>query len=319
MRKKRSHPESAIRTRHILQAGSGRFAALLFSAIVASSGAGAVHAQGNIRASPDVTIELRQGLLGGASVVAADEDMIVHRPFGIVQLESFGPIPEASEVIALAVDVNGDRLMAFETTTLLAGGVVARPGDVVRYSGGVLYSIEFDASAAGLPSTVATDAVSISGDLLMLSFDTTVDLGVGRDRVVADEDVVSWDGRNLRRALDGSALGIDSALDIDAIHFLGGTPFLASFDTTGEVGGVVFDDEDVLRFNGFFWSMEFDGSATNSAWAAADLDAFFVPEPGFIGMVGAGCGLLVGLNRRRGRTGPNDGRDVRKPEEQWSC
>jgi hypothetical protein len=52
-----------------------------------------------------------------------------------------------------------------------------------------------------------------------------------------------------------------------------------SFDTTGEAGGTVFDDEDVLRFDGTAWTIEFDGSAANSNWAVADLDAVMVPEP----------------------------------------
>lgn len=283
---------------------------MLFSAVVLSSGVGIVHAQGIISASPDVTIDL------GADVVSADEEVIVDNQLGIVSIENIGliPLPRASEMIALSVDVNGDHLIAFETTTLLAGGVVARPGDVVRYNGGVLYSIEFDASAEGLPSTVATDAVSAFENRLILSFDTTVDLGGGL--VVADEDLVSWNGSTIRRILDGSASGIDSALDIDALQYLGGSRFLVSFDTSGEVGGVVFDDEDVLRRDGSTWSMEFDASAANSAWAAADLDAVVVPEPGLLGMVGVGFWLLVGLDRRRRRTWLKDGLGARKPEEQ---
>ena len=129
-------------------------------------------AQEILSVSPDVTIAL------GAGVVASDEDVVVDNQLGIVVLENLGPLPSASEVVALGFDVNGDRLLAFETTTDLAGGVVARKGDVVRFDGAT-YSIEFDASLSGVPSSAAVDAVSLSANGLLLSFDTTVSLPGG--------------------------------------------------------------------------------------------------------------------------------------------
>jgi hypothetical protein len=227
-------------------------------------------AQEIVSTSPDITIDL------GASVIAADEDVAVDNQLGVVIIENLGSLSDASDVTALGLDVNGDRFIAFETTTALSGGVVARPGDVIRYDGAA-YSIEFDASAAGLPNGVATDATSLAAGGLLLSFDTTVDLGSGL--VVADEDLVAWDGSTFSLLLDGSTAGIETALDIDAAQDLGGGAFMISFDTTGQIAGLVFDDEDVLRFDGTTWSMEFDASAASSAWAAADLDAVMVPEP----------------------------------------
>jgi hypothetical protein len=227
-------------------------------------------AQEIVSTSPDITIDL------GASVIAADEDVAVDNQLGVVIIENLGSLSDASDVTALGLDVNGDRFIAFETTTALSGGVVARPGDVIRYDGAA-YSIEFDASAAGLPNGVATDATSLAAGGLLLSFDTTVDLGSGL--VVADEDLVAWDGSTFSLLLDGSTAGVETALDIDAAQDLGGGAFMISFDTTGQIAGLVFDDEDVLRFDGTTWSMEFDASAASSAWAAADLDAVMVPEP----------------------------------------
>ncbi len=52
-----------------------------------------------------------------------------------------------------------------------------------------------------------------------------------------------------------------------------------SFYTSGTVGSVVFADEDVLCFDGTTWSLLYDGSAADSAWHAAELDAVLVPEP----------------------------------------
>jgi hypothetical protein len=253
---------------------------------------GTTVAQEIVSASPDVTIDL------GSGVVAADQDVAVDNQLGIVVIENLGALPEASDVIALGLAANGDRLIAFETTTALPGGLTARPGDVIRYDG-ASYSTEFDASAAGLPSGVATDAVSLSAGGLLLSFDTTVDLSGGL--VASDEDLVEWDGSSFALVFDGSSQGLDTALDIDAAQDVGGGAFLMSFDTTGMVSGIVFDDEDVMRFDGANWSMEFDASAANSAWSAADLDAVMVPEPAFGSLLLFGAVGLAGLARLRRR------------------
>jgi hypothetical protein len=258
-------------------------AGLLLSAIPAT-------AQQIIAASSDITIDL------GASVVTADEDVAVDTQLGIVMLENLGALPGASDVIALGLDVGGDRFIAFDTTTALAGGVVARPGDVVRYDGAA-YSIEFDAAAAGLPSGVATDAISLSANGLLLSFDTTVDLGGGL--VVADEDLVNWNGATFALAMDGSAEGLDSALDVDAAQDLGGGVLVMSFDTAGTIGGIDFADEDVVRFEGAVWSMEFDASVADANWGAADLDAVMVPEPSSGLLLLSGAMGLAGLASRR--------------------
>lgn len=257
---------------------------LLLSAIPAM-------AQEVVSASPDVTIDL------GASVIATDEDVAIDNQLGIVMVEDLGAVPDATDVIALGLAANGDRLFSVETTAALSGGVVARPGDVVRYDGAA-YSIEFDALAAGIPSGVVTDATSLSAGGLLLSFDTTVDLGDGL--VAADEDLVVWDGSAFSLRFDGSAEGLDAALDIDAAQDLGGGVLAMSFDTTGEVGGIVFDDEDVLRFDGANWTVEFDGSVANSNWGAADLDAVMVPEPAVGWMLFAGVAALAGCSARKG-------------------
>ena len=249
-------------------------------------------AQEIVSASPDVTIDL------GAGVVATDQDVAVDNQLGIVMLENLGPLPSSSEVVALGLDVNGDQLLAFDTTTELSGGVVARKGDVVRFDG-VAYSIEFDASLAGVPSSASTDAVSWSTNGLLLSFDTTVSLP--GSLVAADEDLVEWNGSSFGLLLDGSSEGVDSSLDIDAAQDLGAGQFLVSFDTTGSINGLVFADEDVLRFDGASWSLEIDSSALDSAWAAADLDAVTVPEPGMaLGFVAGAVGLMTLRRRRRG-------------------
>jgi hypothetical protein len=247
--------------------------------------AGSAPAQ-DIAVSPNVTIDL------GAGAVVSDEDVAIDDQSGAIVLEDLGTLPRESEVIALGLDVNGDRFIAFETATMLPDGTTARPGDVVRYDG-VGYSIEFDALLAELPAGTATDATSLSKNGLLLSFDTTVDLGGGL--IAADEDLVVWNGSTFVLLFDGLAAGIDPSLDVDAAQDIGGGKFLISLDSAGEIGGIAFDDEDVLRFDGTNWSLEFDASAANASWTGADLDAVMLPEPAVGTMLAIGVIWLCGV------------------------
>lgn len=251
-----------------------------------------VRAQPVVSASPDVTIAL-----GAANVATADEAVAVDNQLGIVALADLGPIPESADVIGYGERLGGATLMSFDTTVALSGRVVARPGDVVAWDGNV-HSIVFDATAEGLPAGVRVDAVSLAADDgLLLSFDTDVSLPGGL--TVADEDLVRWDGRRFALAFDGSAAGVDRALDLDAAQDLGGDHFLISFDTAGSVGPLLFQDEDVLRHADGVWSLEVDGSALDADWQAADLVAVQVPEPGGTVALVGGALLCMGLARQR--------------------
>jgi hypothetical protein len=260
---------------------------LLFAIAQASS----TKAQDFVAASPDISVEL-----GITAQTAADEDVAVDDSLGVVMLQSLGALPDAAEVTAYAGLLDGDHLLAFETTVELPGPVFARRGDVVRYDG-VGYSIEFDASTQGVPEGAVVDAVAESAGLL-LSFDTTVDLG---GIVAADEDLVHWNGSSFSLVFDGSAAGIDGTLDVDAAQHLGGPNWALSFDTSGNVGGVDFGDEDVLAYNGSTWTVIYDGSAQDADWAAADLDAVTLPEPSFPLLMASGLSGLILLQRTRKR------------------
>lgn len=150
------------------------------------------------------------------------------------------------------------------------------------------------------PLTAAT--LASAQQIISASPDVTVDFGAGI--IAADEDVVVNNQlgvvllENLGR-LPSSSEGLDFSLDIDAVQDLGGGAFLVFFDTTGSIGRVVFADEGVLRFNGTSWSLELDSSALAPAWAAADLDALAVPEPGGVLGLVVGCVGLAAVRRRR--------------------
>lgn len=274
--------------------------ALQWIALVASCqiGAGvtwgtAAHALDSVSISPDVTVEL-----DGA--VFADEDVAVDNLLGISVPSLLGKIPEATEVSGYDLLASGDQLFALSTTAELDGPLMVEPRDVIRYDG-IVYALEFDGSSEGIPQGVAVDAVSreAGGDTL-LSFDITVDLGGGL--VAADEDLVRWNGASFALVFDGSLEGIEQGLDLDAAHGAGSGALGLSFDGAGSVGGVDFDDEDVLLFDpsGPTWTLAYDGSALHPALAAADVEAVVVPEPGQLLMLASGIACLLGLARTRG-------------------
>jgi hypothetical protein len=246
-------------------------------------------AQDAISISPDTAI-----VLGVTNQTTADHDVAVDNLVGMAMLTNLGALPPNCDVTAYAVLSIGDRLFACDVSVELPGPVVARRGDVIRFNR-TTYTIELDSRAAGGPSGAVADAVA-GGSSLLLSFDTTVDLG---GVIAEDEDLVRWDGMSWSLAFDASAAGIDPPLDLDAASYLGGSTYAASFDGSGSVGGVSFDDEDVLQYDGQTWTLVFDGSAQDADWAGADLDAVALPEPSEALLLLAGCGLLAALRGRR--------------------
>lgn len=208
-----------------------------------------------------------------------------------------------------AVDVNaydryltgaraGEQLLSLDSAANVGDGVTAEAGDVVRLSG-ASRTLVFDASASGIPNGIITDAAAIhaSSDLL-LSFDTTL---VVSGLTVEDEDLVRFDGGSYSVFFDGSAEGIDFALDLDAADFRSvDGHLLLSFDGSGFVGGVAFEDEDILEFDpgSSSWALSYDGSVEHPGIASADLVA--VPETKALMSLAIGCvALSTGFRTRR--------------------
>jgi hypothetical protein len=248
-------------------------------------------AQNKVHFSPDVTADL--GSVSGS--VVTDEDVALDDNAGTVTLlpaPGVGPIPPNAEVNGYISMAGGDKLVSFDTTIALPGlAGPAEPRDVVRFNAaGGTYSLFFDGSATGVPANSRVDAVALdaSNDLL-LSFDITVSLPILGP--VDDEDVVRFAGGLFSMLFDGSAQGVAPNLDVDAVAEEPTTgDLLLSFDGSGTVGGVIFDDEDVVAFNsaGPSFSMYTDSSLSDATdWPPTDLIA--LPEPGF------GVSMLAGL------------------------
>jgi hypothetical protein len=139
-----------------------------------------------------------------------------------------------------------------------------------------VFSLVFDGSVEGVPDGARIDAVSDADDGgLLLSFDITVALG---GTTFDDADLVHFDaaGPTFSLLFDSAAASVPAALDLDAAHFLFATGgLLMSFDSSGSLGGVSFDDEDVLEYDpgSGIWALSVDTQAFEPGWAGADLDA----------------------------------------------
>ncbi len=215
--------------------------------------------------SPDVS-------LGLPGLTAADEDLVRVPRAGDPELLDLGALPAKADLSGHAVALSGDDLLAFDRTVELPGGVTAGPADVVRFDGAV-FSLAFEGAAEGVPPGAGIDALTVgSGGVLLLSFDTAVLLG---SLVAEDEDLVRFSGRGFALFFDGSAAGVDPALDLDAAHRRTNGALLLSFDSSGRIGPVVFDDEDVLEHVPVTgtWARVLDASTRDPAWREADLDA----------------------------------------------
>ena len=263
-------------------------------------------AQSPVIFSPDITAQY-------GTVVPAlieDDDAAADDAAGAVTIPAylasmFGTLPASAEVAGFELSSSGavGSLLAVDTTVALPGLAAASPAeprDVVRFNPATSsFSVFFDGSANSVPSGVAIDAVATDpSDCLLLSFDTTVSLpGVG---TVDDEDLVRFASGTYTMEFDGSAKGVPVELDLDAAERARGSNLLlVSFDGSGSVGGVAFDDEDVLAFDtvALTWSMYFDGSQSDPTdWPAADLVA--LPEPGSLLSLVFGALALAALRRK---------------------
>jgi hypothetical protein len=212
------------------------------------------------------------------------------------------PIPGNAEVAGLELSTTQPVVLALDVTTQLAGlGAPAEPRDVVSWNPNTsTFSLAFDGSAAGVPANARIDAVSYSpAGALRLSFDTTVLLPIVG--FVDDEDLVEVVAGGFVMVFDGSANGVPANLDLDAASRPSDTSalLLLSFDTSGVIAGIPFDDEDVLVFDPGLatWAMFADSSLSDPVdWPGADLVA--LPEPDAAVSLVAGAVLLAWLSRR---------------------
>ena len=259
--------------------------------------ASAAHAQNPTFLSPDITASL--GTLGPATI--ADDDAAgTVTPVLLTMLGA--AVPSNVEIAGLELSRTQAPALTLDITTPLPGlALPAEPRDVVAWDANTsTFSLLFDGSAAGVPPNVKIDAVSFSPTgALRLSFDTTVTLPIVG--TVDDEDLVEVVAGGFVMVFDGSANGIAPGLDLDAASRPSETSsqLLLSFDGSGIVAGIPFDDEDTLLFDPgtSTWAMWNDASLSDPVDYPA-VDVVALPEPGALLSLAAGAGLLAALARR---------------------
>ena len=213
----------------------------------------------SLRASADVTV-----VLGGQTV--DDGTMIDDDLAGSIGLLDVGDVTSSADLAAYHRRANAEQLFVLDIATPLAG-----PRDVVLWDGSSQL-LEFDGAAHGIPDGSAIDALAERDGLLFFSFDVTTRL---EEIPFDDADLARWNGTAFELAFDARAAGVPDGLDLDAVAALPSGTWLFSFDGSGRLGGVDFDDEDVLEWSPLLasWDLAYDGSAQHAAWSAADLDA----------------------------------------------
>jgi hypothetical protein len=124
------------------------------------------------------------------------------------------------------------------------------------------------------------DAFGIDGGVLYFSTAGNIAPGPEGGTVpgTADNsDVYSWNGATLARVLDLSTIGVPGAANVDALTVKGGVYYL-SFDTDVTIGGVLYQDEDIVAYTpATGWSLYWDATAAGMTAANQDLDAIQVP------------------------------------------
>jgi subtilisin family serine protease len=93
---------------------------------------------------------------------------------------------------------------------------------------------------------------------------------------VTDEDIVALDDSGgFSLFFDGSAEGVPAALGIDAFDITDSGQILLSFDSPGTIGGVTFDDSDIIRhtISSGAYAMYFDAGDVELTTDNEDVDA----------------------------------------------
>ncbi len=261
-------------------------------------------ARAAVEISTDVTVNL-------SGTAAADEDVVEDAGGGAVTKIDLGTLPTAVDVSGYSIAPGGDILFSLDIAASLSGGVDVTPRDVVRWNGS-LYSIEVRGADHSIPAGAKIDAIGwIEGDLL-LSLDVTATLG----SVTADDEdllqLASTQPDDWVLYFDGSAAGVPAGADLDGADRIDANGHLAlSFDISGTVGGVAFEDEDILEYTpgGGTWNKRYDGASSHPELVAADVDAVFAPEPGALALATVAIAMIARRARakRIGRAAPQRG------------
>ncbi len=177
-----------------------------------------------------------------------------------------------------AISLLADNRVVFSTdVSFSAGGVEADDEDLVLWDR-ISLSLVFDGSVSGLPEKADIDAVhvlSLSPMDVLYSVDAPVEIG---GIVIADDDIVRFDGATHTVVRTGASLiGDETArADVDALWFdPGGNEYVISLDVAIEAGTgrTAADADDLVRWANGSLLMYFDASAAGVSVPGLNLDA----------------------------------------------
>lgn len=231
----------------------------------------------SVRLTPDTSF-----VLGSNNQTLTPQDVARHIPGGTATLEAGSPFVGAGVRLTGYHYISAtQQWFAFDNPVLL-GGITFVPQDVAQLNGGT-WSYVLNGATEAIPNGIQVDAVArdpTTGDLL-LSFNSTVTL-----------DVLTFDPRDIARYSGGTfslyrqlSTIVPAGLNLTGLDVLPGGRLLLSFDGSGVLGGIGFDDEDILEYdpNTGVWEMNYDGSAQDPDWPPAQLEAFSVQAaPGIL-------------------------------------
>jgi hypothetical protein len=188
-------------------------------------------------------------------------------------VEEVPELPDGIAIAALDYDSQGRLLLAIDGWAELPGAGLVGPAHVVRGASGGSFAVEFSGPANGIPDGVAIDAVAEIEGSLFLSFDVAVSL---EGFVLDDEDLLGRDPILGLYWFDLTA-DVPAGLDTDGLSQPRVDPefFTLSFDGSGSIGGIAFDDEDIVtQTDVTTWVLVGNLSAASTAWNDANLAAF---------------------------------------------
>ena len=241
-----------------------RWALLAAALWLAAAPATAVTDLARVGGVADISIDL-DGTLAGPQRVVLDDAQ------GGVTVLDLGDLAARRAHTAYAQTTDGAELVAFDIPIAL-DAFTMRPADAAIAA--ATRSRSFDGAANGIPAGIGVDAViEIDGDLVPRS--PPPSRSPTRARRVEDEDLVRRAGDSFTLLFDGSAAGLPDGLDLDGAQVLANGHLLLSFDGSGQIEDVAFDDEDVLELDPLqtTWQLAYDASAAFPQWRDADLTA----------------------------------------------
>lgn len=148
-------------------------------------------------------------------------------------------------------------------------GTVFFPWDVHAYKAGTYAALPVFA----LPQGMQIDAIhkmDKPGHWLF-SVEATVELPPGSGAFFEPADVVRFDGANYSVFLKGSAAGIPTGANVDAVFLLGGDPgsLILSFDVPTTIAAATFEPADLVRYGAGVFALFFDASASGVGIASS--------------------------------------------------